>query len=162
MTASITPQRSCRRIIPVLVTVFSVMGGNHPGMSRDLPAPTVTTDATGSTCAALHARPDVQISLLFGLRRPHGGRVTRREWNSFMRDTLTPRFPAGLSVLRAEGQWQDRESGRIGHEPGRIVWIVTPPAPDLADRLDAIRQAYRTRFQQQAVGVVMTAGCAAF
>ncbi|WP_227672400.1 DUF3574 domain-containing protein [Komagataeibacter sp. FXV3] len=131
-------------------------------MARDLPAPTVTTDATASTCTALHAQPDVRISLLFGLRRPHGGRITRREWDSFMRDTVTPRFPAGLSILRAEGQWRDRESGQIGREPSRIVWIVTPPAPDLADRLDAIRQAYRTRFQQQAVGVVMTAGCEAF
>ncbi|GCE82273.1 DUF3574 domain-containing protein [Komagataeibacter diospyri] len=151
-----------RRILPVLLILLETIGWDHPGRAHGLPAPPVITDATGSTCAALHAQPDVRISLLFGLNRPHGGRVTKREWNTFLRDTVTPRFPTGLSVLRVEGQWQDRESGQIGREPGRIVWIVTSPAPDLADRLDAIRQIYRTRFQQQAVGVVITAGCDTF
>ncbi|AHI25255.1 hypothetical protein BGC31_07045 [Komagataeibacter xylinus] len=151
-----------RHILPALMALSGATAWLHPAMARSLPAPSVTTEVAGTTCTALHARPDVRISLLFGLRRPRGGRVTKREWNAFLRDTVTPRFPAGLSVLRVEGQWQDRESGRIGHEPGRIVWIVTPPAPDLADRIDAIRQTYRTRFQQQAVGVAITAGCDAF
>lgn len=151
-----------RYILPAVMVLLGATGRDHPVMAHGLPAPPVTTDATGPVCTALHARPDVRISLLFGLRRPHGGRITKREWNAFLRDTVTPRFPAGLSVLQVEGQWQDRESGRIGREPGRVVWIVTPPAPDLPARIDAIRQTYRTRFQQQAVGVVITAGCDAF
>lgn len=151
-----------RHILPALLALSGATAWVHPAMARSLTVPSLTTDVAGPACAALHARPDLRVSLLFGLRRPHGGRVTKREWNAFLRDTVTPRFPAGLSVLQAGGQWQDPESGRIGREPGRIVWIVTPPAPDLADRIDAIRQTYRTRFQQQAVGVAITAGCDAF
>ena len=132
----------------------------QPGRAR---VPDATVPAQPVPCMGLQAEPQVEIALLFGQRRPDGGgRITRREWNTFMREVVTPRFPAGLTVLRGDGQWQNRVSGKIGREPSRIVWIVTPPAPDLQTRLDSIRQAYRQRFAQQSVGLVVTAGCAAF
>ena len=144
------------------VAILALLGclATRPGLAQ---VPQTLPAALPTACMGLRAELQLEITLLFGMRRPNGGgRISRREWNDFMRTVVTPRFPAGLSVLRADGQWQDRASHQIGREPAHIVWIVTPPAPDLQARLDTIRQVYRQRFAQQSVGLVVTAGCAAF
>ncbi|ATU73088.1 hypothetical protein SXCC_02275 [Gluconacetobacter sp. SXCC-1] len=142
---------------------IAVLAGLAPLAASPCVARVPDAAAQPVPCMGLQAEPQVEITLLFGQHRPDGGgRITTREWNTFMREVVTPRFPAGLTVLRGDGQWQNRVSGRVGREPSRIVWIVTPPAPDLQARLDTIRQVYRQRFAQQSVGLVVTAGCAAF
>ena len=159
-----SPRRQNRRMTPVLLAALAALGWGHAAMARSMPvaAPAVAPDMLGSTCAAVHGQMGLRVSLMFGMYRPHGKKITKREWSDFLSDTVTPRFPSGLSVLQTDGQWQDRETGRIGHEPSHIIWVVTPPLPDLPDRIEAIRQTYRTRFQQQAVGLSITAGCNAF
>lgn len=99
---------------------------------------------------------------MFGLTRPHGGIVTEAEWQDFLRVVVTPRFPAGLTVQNVTGQWQDRETGRIGTEASRLIWVVTDDMPDLEGKLSAIREEYKTRFQQQAVGLVVSPVCSSF
>lgn len=131
----------------------------QPAQARDNPA---VTGGLDGACTALQARADLNITLLFGLRRPDGTRVTRRQWRGFLRDVVTPQFPDGLTVVHGDGQWRDRQSGQVGHEPARVVWIVTPALPDLARRIGTIRDEYRRRFGQQSVGVVINAGCDAF
>ncbi|AZV37807.1 DUF3574 domain-containing protein [Komagataeibacter xylinus] len=150
-------RRWCLHAAAILaITVAS----GQPGHAREpqTPAP----DPLQAACTTLQATPMLQVSLLFGLNRPDGGHVSRRDWSRFVRDVVTPRFPAGFSVLRMTGQWRDEHSGRIIREPSRIIWVATPLDPDLRLRLEAIRQAYRQRFRQDAVGLVITPGCAAF
>ncbi|WP_338029918.1 DUF3574 domain-containing protein [Gluconacetobacter takamatsuzukensis] len=119
--------------------------------------------ATDLACARFGAHRGIEISLLFGLTRPDGRPVTDAEWQDFLARTVTPRFPDGLSVFQAGGQWRDRVSGQVTTEPSRIVWIAADPdTPGLAARLDAIRAAYRHDFQQQSVGLVIRAGCQTF
>ncbi|MCE2574426.1 DUF3574 domain-containing protein [Komagataeibacter sp. FNDCR2] len=125
-------------------------------------APAIPMGAVAAACAAWQARPDMQIRLFFGLRRPDGRKITNREWRDFVRDVVTPQFPTGFSVLRGDGQWQDRESGHIGHEPLRVLWIATAPDATVVARIDTIRRTYRQRFAQQSVGLAVTAGCDAF
>lgn len=90
-----------------------------------------------------------QTTLYFGLSRP-GGTITPDEWADFLADTITPRFPAGLTVLEARGQWQEA-SGEILREPTRVVVIVHPPDAASDRALEEIRDEYRHRFQQEAV-----------
>lgn len=120
--------------------------------------------ATGApACARFGARPGIEISLLFGLTRPDGSPVTDAQWHDFLARSVTPRFPDGLSVFQASGQWRDRTSQQVTSEPSRIVWIAAEAdTPDLAVRLDAIRAEYRRAFQQQSVGLVIRADCQAF
>lgn len=49
--------------------------------------------------------PQVRTTLYFGLARPKGS-VTELEWQIFLRDEVTRRFPDGLTVWEAEGQWR--------------------------------------------------------
>ncbi|GAA4489539.1 DUF3574 domain-containing protein [Gluconacetobacter tumulicola] len=120
--------------------------------------------ATGAlACARFGARPGIEISLLFGLTRPDGRPVTDAQWHDFLARSVTPRFPDGLSVFQASGQWRDRTSQQITSEPSRIVWIAAEAdTPDLATRLDAIRADYRHAFQQQSIGLVIHPNCQTF
>ena len=75
---------------------------------------------------------------------------------------MTPRFPDGLSVIDAAGQWQDKDRGRVVREPGKLVMIVTADDAAVREKIAAIVAAYKQRFHQQSVGVVTRAVCAGF
>ena len=47
----------------------------------------------------------VQARLFFGLHRP-AGTVSEPEWETFLADVVTARFPDGLTVFRSHGQWR--------------------------------------------------------
>ncbi len=117
--------------------------------------------AWAAPCDWMGGTEQLSIQLLFGRAMPDGQSVTPDAWASFLADAVTPRFPDGLTVLDGNGQWQD-PAGRLSREPSTMVLIVTKPAPDLAARLEAVRQDYRARFHQQSVGLVVTPSCAAF
>ncbi|NHO54708.1 DUF3574 domain-containing protein [Acetobacter estunensis] len=114
------------------------------------------------TCSALNAAPSLQVTLMFGMMRSDGRPVPESAWQAFLRTDITPRFPNGLTVLPAQGQWRERATGAIQSEPSRLVWIVTSDTAHLSQRLEAIRAAWRSRFDQQSVGVSLTAACSAF
>ena len=76
--------------------------------------------------------------------------VSDEEWNTFVRDIVTPRFPDGLTVWRAEGQWQSR-SGELVREPVMIVEILHPVGRRFDDLVEEIADEYRRRFRQEAV-----------
>ena len=54
-------------------------------------------------CGTLSAAK-IRTTLYFGLSRPKGS-VSELEWQVFLRDEVTRRFPDGLTVWQAEGQW---------------------------------------------------------
>jgi hypothetical protein len=94
--------------------------------------------------------PVVTAQLLFGRPRPDGGTVNEPEWQDSVAEIVTPRCPDGLTVLQGSGQWRSPVTGRIAAEPSTVV----PPTTDLALRLPKVRDAYRTRFAQESVGLV--------
>src|SRR6186713_3539501 len=74
-------------------------------------------------CGASSAA-QIRTTLYFGLARPKGS-VTELEWQLFLRDEVTTRFPDGLTVWNAEGQWKNA-SGRIAHDTSKILLVVHP------------------------------------
>jgi uncharacterized protein DUF3574 len=107
-------------------------------------------------------QPMQQVELMFG--RNIGGRlgVSEAKWSRFVAREVTPRFPEGLSIVDAAGQWQDRERHRVVREPSKLVMIVTTDDAPARDRIAAIVAAYKQQFRQQSVGVISRAVCAAF
>ena len=116
----------------------------------------VSACATGSSGAAGAA---VQLSgvqnavddkLVFGRSIPTGGSVSDSAWDTFMREIVTPRFPAGLTVWHAQGQWLDPRGTTV--REAVIIVEVVHPAGDPADSVFArVANAYRQRFHQDAV-----------
>ena len=100
--------------------------------------------------------------LLFG--RDIGDRlgVSEPAWRRFVAHEITPRFPDGLTVTDAVGQWRDPGSGRTVREPSKRVEIVLPGNADDAARLGAIVSAYKRQFQQRSVGVILQSACVSF
>jgi hypothetical protein len=107
-------------------------------------------------------KPQLIAELLFGRDVGNHIGVSEAAWQSFVAQEITPRFPAGLTVIDATGQWRDSASRRIVREPSKLVMIVLPGNSDDRARLDAVISAYKSRFHQQSVGVVMQSACASF
>jgi hypothetical protein len=107
-------------------------------------------------------QPKMVVELMFG--RDIGRRVGVSEaaWTRFVAREMTPRFPDGLTITDAIGQWRDRDSGRIVREPSKHVEIVLPGNADDDTRLDAIVDAYKRAFHQQSVGVIVRSACVSF
>ena len=101
--------------------------------------------------------------LFFGRDKTGRRVVSDREWSRFLAEVLTPQLPDGLTVFDGNGQWRNPATGVISRSPGvKIVLIAAPRSPGLGPRLQAVIEAYKTRFEQQSVGVITRDSCAAF
>jgi hypothetical protein len=100
--------------------------------------------------------------LMFG--RDIGNRVgvSQSAFARFVEREMTPRFPDGLTITEAIGQWRDRDTGTIVREPSKHVEIVLPGHADDAARLEEIVAAYKRRFRQHSVGLIVRDACVAF
>ena len=95
-------------------------------------------------------RAMVADRLVFGRAIPGGGTVSDAQWTRFMAEVVTPRFPNGLTVWHAEGQWTG-SSGVLVREPVAVVEVLHPPDPETDAMMLAIAEEYRRRFGQDAV-----------
>jgi len=88
--------------------------------------------------------------------------MTDTEWNDFVARAITPQFPDGFTVIEGTGQWYDQTSGKLIHEPSKILFVAADPDSDLKTRIGSVINAYRTQFQQRTVGVITSEACADF
>lgn len=109
---------------------------------------------------ALSAQAAVEDVLYFGTARPDGA-VSGAEWEAFLREVVTPRFPQGLTVWRAQGQWLE-DSGRIVREDTYVLTLVHPDDPATRRSIVEIVEAYKARFRQEAVLRVTSPVCWSF
>ncbi|MGH7588525.1 MAG: DUF3574 domain-containing protein [Gemmatimonadota bacterium] len=100
-------------------------------------------------------RTMVADRLVFGRAIPDGGSVSEEDWRAFLEDVVTPRFPEGLTVWRAEGQWTDPR-GVLVEEPVLVIEIVHPASAEADSAMASIAEEYRRRFRQDAVLRVTT------
>jgi hypothetical protein len=98
--------------------------------------------------------------LYFGTAKP-GGQVSADEWRAFVDEVITPRFPQGLSVWQASGQWKS-VAGPIVRESSYVLNVVHESNAATDDAIIDIMAAYKTRFQQEAVLRVRSPACASF
>ena len=99
-------------------------------------------------CGAASA-PQLRTTLYFGLQRPNGA-VSELDWQLFLRDEVTKRFPDGLTVWDADGQWREPK-GDIGHERAKVLLLVHPDTPAARAAVQAVIESYRKMFEQQSV-----------
>jgi len=96
--------------------------------------------------------------LFFGQQIGGKPSVSDDDFRRFVEDELTPRFPDGLTVLNADGQW--RASGNpLVRDASKVVLIVLPSKGDASSRIEAVQGAYKRRFRQESVLVLTQATC---
>jgi len=103
------------------------------------------------SCAglAVYERQEMD-TLYFGTQKAEGGVVSDAEWQAFLADEITSRFPSGLTTWEASGQWRDQHNV-IERERTHIVQIVHPANGVDEGRIAAIIEMYKKRFAQEAV-----------
>ncbi|MGH7426805.1 MAG: DUF3574 domain-containing protein [Candidatus Methylomirabilaceae bacterium] len=102
--------------------------------------------------------PVVVERLYFGRTLADTVIVTDSAWTAFVTEVVTPRFPAGLTVYAAAGQWRAPD-GRVQREPSFVLELVLPARTrDTDAAIAAIVAEYKRRFRQESVlRVVMPA-----
>lgn len=117
--------------------------------------------AQGLACSAPQ-KPMMEVELLFG--RNIGGKlgVSEARWRAFLSREVTPRFPGGLTVYDAQGQWRDAKTKAVVREPSKIVRIVVPADAQASAKIEAITAAYKKQFRQDSVGVLTRPACVSF
>jgi hypothetical protein len=99
--------------------------------------------------------------LFFGRNIGDKPGVSEADFRRFMDEDVTPKFPDGLTVMDGGGQWRGEENKLI-REAAKVVMIVLPKGRDVSGRIDAVRNAYKTRFHQESVLLITQAACVSF
>ncbi|MGO9420245.1 DUF3574 domain-containing protein [Roseiarcus sp.] len=89
-----------------------------------------------------------QVELYFGASVKGRPFVTERAWSKFLDTEVTPRFPDGLTVFDAHGQWRSGD-GRIYREATRVLLILYKADAASEGKIEALRDAYKKQFHQE-------------
>lgn len=127
--------------VPLWALVFGLSVISCAPVVQHAPSP-------GSSTAGL--RESFSDRLYFGRSIPGGGTVSEADWISFLREVITPRFPAGLTAWRADGQWQD-SSRAVRHEESFVLELIHPADRRSEIAIQEIVGEYKRRFRQEAV-----------
>src|SRR5215208_5718736 len=92
----------------------------------------------------------MRTTLYFGLNRK-GGTISRTQWKTFVRDEVTSRFPQGLTVWEAGGQWR-RADGTIVRERSKVLLLVHGDDPTVRGAVATIIGRYKQMFAQESAG----------
>ena len=94
----------------------------------------------------------VRTELYFGRDRTGGAEVSEEEFARFIDEIVTPKFPKGLTVIDAKGQWLADGSG-LSKERSKVVIIVYPRKErrEASAKIEEIRTQYKKRFAQDSV-----------
>jgi len=103
----------------------------------------------------------VRDVVYFGRNRPTGGTVTEADWQAFLDQVVTPRFPAGLTVVAARGQWRG-PGGTVEREQAEVLTVFHADDAEARRAVAEIATEYKRRFQQYAVLRERVPACARF
>lgn len=104
--------------------------------------------------------PYVEFQLFFGLHDSDNNRVSEEEWQAFLADTVTPRFPAGMTIIYVKGQWQE-PGGNIQKEDTKLLMGLLDSADGEGLRLiNEISDEFVRRFDQDPVFRIVNEICA--
>lgn len=104
----------------------------------------------------------LRSELFFGMTHRHGAAIAEADWDDFLASSVTSRFPDGLSVLEARGQWRNPNTGGLIRQPARVLVVIHPDDAESDASLDALREDYKARFDQISVLRVTQPVCASF
>lgn len=121
---------------------------------RNLPAAL----ALGEAAVSIRATPPrdapeiwARTELYFGTNRGNHPPVTDREFSQFVAAHVSERFPGGLTLRTAYGQFLNSR-GELIREKSFLVIVFYPRQMREADeRIQEIRKRYKQAFQQESV-----------
>ncbi|WP_438000525.1 DUF3574 domain-containing protein [Sorangium sp. So ce185] len=134
------PDRSIPR---ALLAVLLATAGCGSAAAEDSPPP--APEATCDTGA-----PMIRTELFFGMDRFDAPDVTQEEWQQFVDTVVTPRFRDGLTQFDVDGQYLATTEELI-REDSRLIMLLHDGSQAASDSIEAIREEYKARFDQESV-----------
>jgi len=95
--------------------------------------------------------PFARTELYFGTARPDGV-VSEEQFREFVDRYITPRFPDGLTLLKADGQFRG-EDNEVVKEQSFVLILLYPfeTFDESSRRIEKIRSLYKDLFDQESV-----------
>lgn len=135
----------------VLMPLLAACAARAPERAQPAAAGATAECAAGET-------PALRSALYFGAEIPGGGSVDAAAWRAFLAEEASTRFPAGLTWFDGHGQWRS-DAGPLVHEAARVLVLLHAPDRMTQQRVDALADAYKQRFAQEAVLFERSAVC---
>jgi hypothetical protein len=88
--------------------------------------------------------------LYFGLSKPAGAKISEVEWQQFLNSVITPRFKEGLTVIDANGQYQNN-AGKLTREKTKLVILIHDNNPTKNKMIQEVIVNYKQKFKQESV-----------
>ncbi|MEJ0006745.1 MAG: DUF3574 domain-containing protein [Steroidobacteraceae bacterium] len=114
------------------------------------------------TCPLAIEKPMLIIQLFFSQSIESRGPVTAKEWKTFLKQAVTPRFPAGFTVYDGYGQWLNPKTHSVTRQNSKVLVIAVQDSAGTRAKISELSELYRKDFHQQATGIITNQACAAF
>jgi len=100
----------------------------------------------------------VKSELYFGLgdesgesARQQTDHISEAQWRAFLDREVTSRFPGGLTVLDAYGQWLFQDTGQLHRLRTKVLVVHHEDSPERRNDIEAIRLAWKRETGHQSV-----------
>ncbi|MEL1265981.1 DUF3574 domain-containing protein [Pseudoxanthomonas putridarboris] len=144
--------------------LFVVLAVGGCASVRPADAPSVTTSSLqGDAARPAQAQGWVRSELYFGVGeersteaagqsdRPQAEPITEAQWRAFLDREVTSRFPDGLTVFDAYGQWLFRGAQEPNRLKTKVLVILHEDTPQRRADIEAIRLAWKQATGHQSV-----------
>lgn len=85
----------------------------------------------------------VRTELYFGLGLANVTDASEARWRQFLDTEVTPRFPSGLTVIEAYGQWRDLGAAEPERLRSKLLVLLHPATAENEAAIEAIRLAWK-------------------
>jgi hypothetical protein len=138
-----------KQLIPIAAVLTLILGLSYTSLSSQTASPTLHGDAAHPAKAVNW----VSTQLYFGLGPADDATKGMSEagWRDFLDNEVTPRFPAGLSVVDVYGQWQGKHQKSPERIRSKMLVILYPKTAENTASIEAIRAAWKKQTGDQSV-----------
>ena len=139
-----------------LATALLAVSGCASVRSAD--ASSATSSLQGDALRPAQAAGWVRSELYFGVGeetgpadRPQAEPISEAAWRAFLDKEVTARFPDGLTVFDAYGQWLFRGAGEPNRLKTKVLVVLHEDTPQRRADIEAIRLAWKQATGHQSV-----------
>lgn len=144
--------------LSVVIAILLATSGCASVTATPPPPPVPTATLQGDVARPADAGGWVRSELYFGVGQEQGASVREQadtiseaQWRAFLDREVTPRFPDGLTVLDAYGQWLFRGDAAPNRLRTKVLVVLHEDTPARRADIEAIRLAWKQATRHQSV-----------
>ena len=141
------------RLAPFALLIMLSGCASAPDRATAIASAPASASLTGDATRPGVTRTWRRSELYFGVgdRSDPTTRIGEARWQRFLDREVTPRFPDGLTVFDAYGQWLFRGREAPERLDSKVLVILHPDSAEDRAKIDAIRAAWKTETGHQSV-----------